>query len=390
MLTIAGNGMGEYNFDNIEIDFSKFDKIICDKNFKENSNNILKLGYKDAKEYILKNYKKENLLYVVTGSPYFYSAGLIIAKLIPNEFVKVIDNISSLQYMQQKLLISSANIDTISLHGRSNIDLKRFLINKYTFILCDKDSIEKLKNATKYLKDTDIKTTIGYKLAYNDEQIKNIDLQNFNNDQYDLNMPYVLIIKRDYELNNTIDEDEEFNTQRGMITKKYKRHLSLQNLDLKPNELLWDIGAGSGACGIEAYKRYKVKTILFENQEHRCEYIEQNLKSHHVLHTLLLHGDAQNMFDTLHENPNKIFVGGGGVEVIKRLPYLYDRLEKDGIILINAITLKHLSLMINTLNEAKIEFQTHSISLTTYKGNLDLVEPERQLFQIKIYKKENR
>jgi precorrin-6Y C5,15-methyltransferase (decarboxylating) len=390
MLTIAGNGMGEYNFDNIEIDFSKFDKIICDKNFKENSNNILKLGYKDAKEYILKNYKKENLLYVVTGSPYFYSAGLLIAKLIPNEFVKVIDNISSLQYMQQKLLISSANIDTISLHGRSNIDLERFLINKYTFILCDKDSIEKLKNATKYLKDTDIKTTIGYKLAYNDEQIKNIDLQNFNNDQYDLNMPYVLIIKREYELNNTIDEDEEFNTQRGMITKKYKRHLSLQNLDLKPNELLWDIGAGSGACGIEAYKRYKVKTILFENQEHRCEYIEQNLKSHHVLHTLLLHGDAQNMFDTLQENPNKIFVGGGGVEVIKRLPYLYDRLEKDGIMLINAITLKHLSLMINTLNEAKIEFQTHSISLTTYKGNLDLVEPERQLFQIKIYKKENR
>jgi precorrin-6Y C5,15-methyltransferase (decarboxylating) len=390
MLTIAGNGMGEYNFDNIEIDFSKFDKIICDKNFKENSNNILKLGYKDAKEYILKNYKKENLLYVVTGSPYFYSAGLLIAKLIPNEFVKVIDNISSLQYMQQKLLISSANIDTISLHGRSNIDLERFLINKYTFILCDKNSIEKLKNATKYLKDTDIKTTIGYKLAYNDEQIRNIDLQNFNNDQYDLNMPYVLIIKREYELNNTIDEDEEFNTQRGMITKKYKRHLSLQNLDLKPNELLWDIGAGSGACGIEAYKRYKVKTILFENQEHRCEYIEQNLKSHHVLHTLLLHGDAQNMFDTLHENPNKIFVGGGGVEVIKRLPYLYDRLEKDGIMLINAITLKHLSLMINTLNEAKIEFQTHSISLTTYKGNLDLVEPERQLFQIKIYKKENR
>jgi precorrin-6Y C5,15-methyltransferase (decarboxylating) len=390
MLTIAGNGMGEYNFDNIEIDFSKFDKIICDKNFKENSNNILKLGYKDAKEYILKNYKKENLLYVVTGSPYFYSAGLIIAKLIPNEFVKVIDNISSLQYMQQKLLISSANIDTISLHGRSNIDLERFLINKYTFILCDKNSIKKLKNATKYLKDTDIKTTIGYKLAYNDEQIKNIDLQNFNNDQYDLNMPYVLIIKREYELNNTIDEDEEFNTQRGMITKKYKRHLSLQNLDLKPNELLWDIGAGSGACGIEAYKRYKVKTILFENQEHRCEYIEQNLKSHHVLHTLLLHGDAQNMFDTLQENPNKIFVGGGGVEVIKRLPYLYDRLEKDGIMLINAITLKHLSLMINTLNEAKIEFQTHSISLTTYKGNLDLVEPERQLFQIKIYKKENR
>ena len=42
--------------------------------------------------------------------------------------------------------------------------------------------------------------------------------------------------------------------------------------------------------------------------------------------------------------------------------------------------------MINVLNEAKIEFQTHSISLTTYKGKLDLVEPERQLFQLKVCK----
>ena len=44
-----------------------------------------------------------------------------------------------------------------------------------------------------------------------------------------------------------------------MITKKYKRHLTLQNLDLEANQLLWDIGAGSGSCGIEAFKRYKVK-----------------------------------------------------------------------------------------------------------------------------------
>jgi precorrin-6Y C5,15-methyltransferase (decarboxylating) len=172
-----------------------------------------------------------------------------------------------------------------------------------------------------------------------------------------------------------------------MITKKFKRHLSLQNLDLKANQLLWDIGAGSGSCGIEAYKRYKVKTILFENQELRCEYIEQNLTKHHVLDTLLLKGDAQELFKTLETNPNKIFVGGGGEKVIKELPYLYERLQSNGIMLINAITLKHLSLMINTLNEAEIEFETHSISLTTYKGQLDLVEPERQLFQIKVFKK---
>jgi len=386
MLVIAGNGMSEYNFDNLEVSFCKFDRIICDKNFDENGKTVLKLGYKDAKQYILDNYTKENILYVVSGSPYFYSAGILIAKLIPREFLKIIDNTSSLKYMQSKLLISDANISTISLHGRANIDLENFLTNDYTFILCDKLTIEKIKEATKYLSSNDIDIHIGYKLGYKDEVIEQINIFDFSYKAFDLTKPYVLIIKRNYTLNNTIDNDSAFNTERGMITKKFKRHLSLQNLDLKPNQLLWDIGAGSGSCGIEAYKRYKVRTILFENQEQRCEFILQNLKSHHVLDTTLLQGDAQEQFSTLEVNPNRIFVGGGGEKVIAKLPYLYDRLEADGIMLINAITLKHLSLMINTLNEAKIEFETHSISLTTYKGKLDLVEPERQLFQIKVYK----
>jgi precorrin-6Y C5,15-methyltransferase (decarboxylating) len=74
------------------------------------------------------------------------------------------------------------------------------------------------------------------------------------------------------------------------------------------------------------------------------------------------------------------------MEVIKKLPYLYERLEENGIMVISAITLKHLSQMINTLNDNDIGHEVFSLSLTTYKGKLDLVEPERQLFQIKIEK----
>lgn len=33
MVTIAGNGMGEYDFSNLDFDISKFDKVICDLNF---------------------------------------------------------------------------------------------------------------------------------------------------------------------------------------------------------------------------------------------------------------------------------------------------------------------------------------------------------------------
>jgi precorrin-6Y C5,15-methyltransferase (decarboxylating) len=389
MLTIIGNGMGDYNFNNLinmNIDFSKYDKIVCDKNFKEDMEKILKGGYKDAREYILENYNKENILYVVTGSPFFFSAGVLIANKLPKNKVKIINNISSKAYMQEKLFINDNDINTFSLHGKANIDLTKFLTNNYTFIVCDKITIDKVKEALKHIKPQDIEITIGYKLGYNDEVIEQINIFDFSYRSFDLSQPYVLIIKRLFTPLTMISEDIEFETQRGMITKKYKRHLTLQNLDLEPNQLLWDIGAGSGSCGIEAYKRYKAKTIFFEKQPQRIEYIKQNLINHKVCDTLLLEGDAQNLFEFCEQNPQRIFIGGGGEKVINKLIYLYERLDTNGIMLINAITLQNLSHMITVLDNANINYETHSISLTTYKGKLNLVEPERQLFQIKIYK----
>ena len=386
MLTIAGNGMGDYNFSNLSIKTDGFDKIICDKNFKEEGENILKVGFKEAKEYILENYTKENILYVVTGSPLFYSAGILIAKKLPFEQVKIINNTSSKTYLLEKLFISETEVESISLHGRERIDQTKFLANKYTFILCDVFTIERIKEATKYLSPDDIEVTIGYKLGYDDEVIEQINLFDYSSKAFNQTFPFVLLIKRLFSPKPVMSLDSDFETERGMITKQYKRHLRLQNLDLEANQTLWDVGAGSGSCAIEAYKRYRVKTVLFEKQEQRSAFIKTNLRSHHVCDTELLEGNAEELFESVKANPERIFVGGGGEKVIARLPYLYERLAENGVMLINAITLKNLTQMITVLNEAKIEYKVISLSLTTYKGKLDLIEPERQLFQIKVCK----
>jgi len=386
MLTIAGNGMGDYTFANLSINVDEFDRIVCDKNFKEEGENILKVGFKEAKEYILENYNRENILYVVTGSPLFYSAGILIAKKLPHEQVKIINNTSSKSYLLEKLFISETEVESISLHGRERIDLSKFLVNKYTFVLCDMFTIGRIKEATKYLSPDDIEVTIGYKLGYDDEVIEQINLFDHAHKAFNQTFPFVLLIKRLFSPKPVMSLDSDFETERGMITKQYKRHLSLQNLDLEANQILWDVGAGSGSCAIEAYKRYRVKTVLFEKQEQRSAFIKTNLTAHHVCDTELLEGNAEELFESVKANPDRIFVGGGGEKVIARLPYLYERLAENGVMLINAITLKNLTQMITVLNEAKIEYKVISLSLTTYKGKLDLIEPERQLFQIKVCK----
>ncbi len=382
MLTIAGNGMGEYDFSNIELDFCKFDRIVCDKNFKDSGNNVLKLSYKEAKEYILSHHEDENILYVVTGSPLFFSAGALIAKQLPKEKVKIINNTSSKDYLLEKLMISENDVGFFSLHGRNRVDLNEFFRKKYTLVLCDEKSLDRLKETLKYLKKDDYSVRIGYKLGYTDEVIKEIDL---TSKEFNLKEPYVLLFEKRFEV-NVLSEDSEFETERGMITKKLKRAITLQSLDLMPNEILWDVGSGSGSCAIEAYKRYRVKTYLFEKNPTRIEFIKQNLTNHKVIDTQLFEGNAEEFFESMDESPDKIFVGGGGSEVIKKLPYLHDRLKSTGMMLISAITLKNLSLMIEVLNSANLEYEVSSYSITTYKGKLDLIEPQRMLFNILVLK----
>jgi len=72
--------------------------------------------------------------------------------------------------------------------------------------------------------------TIGYKLAYEDEKIEEVDIFNLDDKKYDLTQPFVLLLKRNFEHKNQVCEDVEFETERGMITKKYKRHLAYKIL----------------------------------------------------------------------------------------------------------------------------------------------------------------
>ncbi len=83
-------------------------------------------------------------------------------------------------------------------------------------------------------------------MGYSDEVIKEIDIR--EEIDLDLNQPYVLLVEKKFNT-SPLSRDSEFNTERGMITKEYKRNLSLQQLDLEPNQILWILGQGSGKCG---------------------------------------------------------------------------------------------------------------------------------------------
>ena len=385
MVTIAGSGMGPYNFDNVHLDFSKFDMIFCDKNYETDLANVSKGGFKVVKEAILENLDKE-ILYIVSGSPTFFSGAILILNVLKREGIdfKIIDNTSSLSTMLSHEGVSLVKTGIVTLHGKSVVDLESFLTKEYTFVICDAETPKILNNIMEHLDTQDVSITLGEMFGYESEKFSTVTLDEML--QNPPKMPYSLLIKRNYKALPNISSEDSIEHENGMITKSYKRHISLQNLELQPNMLLWDVGAGSGSVSIDGYKRYKIRSILFEKNLKRSTMIKDSLKKHKIIDAKLYEGEASELYKEEESCPERIFVGGGGDKVISELDYLYGRLADDGIMVANFVTLQHLTTAIHTLKKAGIAFDIKSVSLTTYKMSLLMPEPERVMHQIVVKK----
>ncbi|WP_240558638.1 precorrin-6y C5,15-methyltransferase (decarboxylating) subunit CbiE [Paracoccus contaminans] len=104
----------------------------------------------------------------------------------------------------------------------------------------------------------------------------------------------------------------------GQITKAPVRALTLAALAPRPGELLWDIGAGSGSVSVE-WCLAGGRAIAIERRADRIANIRRNADAFGIAHRLkIVQGDAAGVLDDLDE-PDAVFVGGGGDAVLDRL-----------------------------------------------------------------------
>ena len=390
LVTIIGGGMGPSKLSRVKADLSTFDAVVCDKSYEIDiaHPNIVAASFLEAKKYILEAEKSANIAYIVSGSPFFYSGATSVMGQLKETGAdfSVITGESSKEYAVRSLCIAENEVTSLSWHGREDVDIDRFLRSRYTFLLCDEKTPQRLFEAISYLPSGSIKIICLSRLGYDDERIFEVlptDLPDYSWRELS---PFVFLVEKIYADRAAQTADDELEYERGMYTKPDKRSLILRSLELKAGISMWDIGAGSGSVSIDAFKGWRVKTVLFEKNETRCEIIERNLTAHNVLFTKLCCGEALDFLDSQTGIPDRIFVGGGGAEIAKNLHALTDKLGSGGILVAVYVSLEHLGAAINSLSSANISYEVKSISLSGYKEPLKIGEPEREMFLIKVKK----
>jgi precorrin-6Y C5,15-methyltransferase (decarboxylating) len=105
----------------------------------------------------------------------------------------------------------------------------------------------------------------------------------------------------------------------GQITKQPVRALTLSALAPRKNELLWDLGAGSGSVSVE-WCLAGGRAIAFEQRSARVANIHRNADDFGIAHRMeVVEGDSGALMLSK-PPPDAVFVGGGGT------PALFDTL----------------------------------------------------------------
>ncbi len=108
---------------------------------------------------------------------------------------------------------------------------------------------------------------------------------------------------------NTADD---YAAENSLFTKWPVRAAALYALNIAPGHTVWDIGAGSGAVGLEAARlAHSGRVFAFEQSETRARHILENRQNAGIANLEVRIGTAPGCLDPSLPRPDRIFIGGG-------------------------------------------------------------------------------
>jgi len=170
-------------------------------------------------------------------------------------------------------------------------------------------------------------------------------------------------------------EDASFNQrkpEKGLITKREVRAVSLAHMQLKANSIVWDIGAGSGSVGLEAARLCPNGWVYaIEKNEGDFEIAKSNQVQMGIHHYTLVNAKAPQCLEAW-PNPDAVFVGGSGGELAELIKLITSRLNEGGHLVMNFVTLENLTAAVETLKAMDVSWSITQMQVSRSKPILHM------------------
>ena len=299
-----------------------------------------------AVEFVRDQMATRSVVVLASGDPLFFGIGSILIKALGPDNVDIYPNISSVAAAFARIKEPWSQVQVISLHGRKNDEaiLKALNEGKTVAVFTDPtnnpDRIAKRLIAADY---AHIKMCVLESLGSRTERFDWYHPEQAS--RMTFSEPNLLILKRNSKQDGTRKTphlgipDQYFEHEKGLITKSEIRAVSLAKLQLKPGQVLWDLGAGSGSVSIEASLLVgDGQVVAVEKNEKRITQIKANINQFKVTNVDVVQAMLPDGLADL-PPPDRIFIGGGGRDLKKIIKAATHFLTDNGIIVVNTVLL---------------------------------------------------
>lgn len=317
--------------------------------------------------------EKKRTVILASGDPLFYGIGGYLAKKLP---VDIYPNLSSLQLAFTRIGESWQDAYVTSVHGRSLTGLAQRIDGreKAALLTDEENSPQRIAQYLLSYGMTEYAAFVAENLGGTNERTGWYRLEEMADGIFSpLN---IVILKKQadgpqWPLGIDDAQFAQRKPDKGLITKKEIRVLSLAQLQLKSDSIVWDIGTCTGAVAIEAAKIARDGQVYaIEKNADDLENCKENMQKFRTDFSIV-HGKAPDGLDQF-ADPDAIFIGGSGGEMQELLHICCSRLKPNGRIVLNAAT-------IETLYEATQTFQNENYAFNVTLAQIARSKPILQM-----------
>lgn len=278
-----------------------------------------------------------------SGDIGLYSGAKRIRAFLSEWEIVPVCGISSAAYFCGCLGIPWEDVNFISCHGKTSSVLPGLrLYPKNMLLTAGRTAVRELCRMLCEFGLGETLVSIGENLSYPEERItkgRAEDFCEFENAE----LTVVLLEQNDYQEPVMVCgiPDEEFIRAGVPMTKQEVRVISLSKLALKQNDIVYDIGAGTGSVSVEASQVVsKGMVYAIEKNPDALSLIKQNRLRFRCENMVVVSGEAPQAMASL-PRPDKAFIGGSSGRLEEIIQVLVKKNPEIHIV-INAITLESL------------------------------------------------
>ena len=328
----------------------------------------------------------ENAVLVYSGDTGFYSgASAMIEKLEAlGVRARVLPGLSSIQLLAAALGRPWQGWNLVSAHGRICDPVAECMQGRPTFFLTGGSEDPATLCAQLAAEGFgDVQAVVGQCLGTPEEKIFRGSVKELAAGRF--NSLSVLLVESVEGLPRRAPglPDEAFERGDVPMTKQEVRAAVLAKLAVRPEDILWDVGAGTGSVSVElALAAPRGRVYAVECRPEGCALIKANREKFRTRNLVLVEGLAPDALSDL-PAPDAVFIGGSKGSLAAIVDAALDK-NPDARICVSAIALESLSAAVAALTAKGRTVQVSQIAVSRARavGGLHLMMAQNPIYLI--------